>query len=91
VPKPLAKVGAWVKGHLPFAGEPLLKPRMIDRVDDHYELDISRARRLLGWKPKHALGDTLGDMVAALKADPIIWYGDNKLEEAAQPAGSRED
>ena len=91
VPKPLAKVGAWVKGHLPFAGEPLLKPRMIDRVDDHYELDISRARRLLGWKPKHALGDTLGDMVAALKADPIIWYGDNKLEEAAQPAGSHED
>jgi nucleoside-diphosphate-sugar epimerase len=95
VPKPVAKIGAWVKDHLPFVEHTARKPRMIDRADDHYALDISRARRLLGWKPKHSLGGTLHEMVGILKDDPPHWYRENhldlprKLDEAAEPAGSR--
>src|SRR5262249_16108878 len=80
VPRPLAKVGAWVQSHLPFVEDPFIKPWMIDRADDHYALDISRARRLLGWRPKHALRDALAEIVAALKADPPGWYRANGLE-----------
>src|SRR3546814_11352706 len=61
---------------------------MVDISDDHYELDISRARSLLGWEPKHSLRDTLPRMVEALKADPFGWYRANKLN-AARMAGAR--
>jgi nucleoside-diphosphate-sugar epimerase len=80
VPAAVAKAGAWVQDQLPFGPEPFIKPWMIDRAADHYELDISRARGLLGWEPKHALRDTLAQMVAALKRDPAAWYKANKLD-----------
>jgi nucleoside-diphosphate-sugar epimerase len=54
---------------------------MIDRADDHYELDISRAEKLLGWRPRHNLIDTLPEIISNLKADPDKWYKENKLEE----------
>jgi len=54
---------------------------MIDRADDHYELDISRAMKLLGWEPKHNLIDTLPGMIKNLKEDPEKWYKENKLEK----------
>jgi hypothetical protein len=57
---------------------------MIDRANDHYALDISRARTLLGWEPTRTLRATLPKMVAALKADPIGWYRENKLEPSAE-------
>jgi nitric oxide synthase oxygenase domain/subunit len=53
---------------------------MIDIADDHYELDITRARSLLGWTPKRRLLDTLPRMIHALKTDPVAWYKTNKLE-----------
>jgi len=80
IPKPLAKTGAWLEEHIPFGEEPFIKPWMIDLADDHYELDISRARTLLGWEPRRSLRETLPKMVAALKADPLDWYRANKLE-----------
>lgn len=52
---------------------------MIDRADDHYELDIRRARAVLGWEPRHRLRDALPKVVAALKADPWAWYRENEL------------
>ena len=76
---PLAKVGAWVLGHVP-GQEGFIKPWMIDRANDHYALDISRARTLLGWEPKRSLRATLPTMVAALKADPLGWYRENDLK-----------
>jgi len=79
IPKPLAKTGAWVQN---LVGEPFIKPWMIDRADDHYALDISRARKELGWSPRHSLRDTLPKMVAALKADPHGWYKKNKLKDS---------
>lgn len=87
VPKPAAAAGAWVQEKLepviPDAidqgEEPFVKPFMVRMADDHYELDISRARKLLGWEPEHRLKDTLPEIVASLKADPKGWYDKNGL------------
>lgn len=77
VPPPLAKAGAWVQEQasaLPGIDEPFIKPFMVDLASDHYELDIGKARRQLGWEPKHRLIDTLPRMVEALTHDPAGWY-----------------
>lgn len=88
VPAAVAKAGAWVQDHLPFGPEPFIKPWMIDRAADHYELDISRARRLLGWEPRHSLRATLPRMVAALKRDPAGWYEAHELDPPAGVTGA---
>lgn len=80
IPKAAAKAGAWVQDRVPGIEEPFIKPWMIDMADDHYALDITRARTLLGWSPTRRLRDTLPLMSAALKADPTAWYHRNKLE-----------
>lgn len=80
---PFAKVGAWVLDHVP-GQEAFLKPWMIDRANDHYALDTTRARTLLGWETKRSLRETLPKMIAALKADPIGWYRENELESSAK-------
>ncbi len=77
VPKGMAKAGAWVRD---LTGDPFIKPWMIDRADDHYEIDISRAKELLGWEPKHRLMDSLSTMIDSLKEDPDEWYKRNKLD-----------
>ncbi|WP_428938716.1 NAD-dependent epimerase/dehydratase family protein [Fontivita pretiosa] len=91
VPKTLAKVGAWVQDKLP--GQAFIKPWMIDRATDHYELDITRARNLLGWEPKRSLRDTLPKMVESLKRDPLAWYQRHELEPPnwlkQQPSAAR--
>ena len=76
---PLAKAGAWVMQKLPGA-DPFIKPWMIDRANDHYALDITRARTLLGWNPKRSLRATIPKMIAALKADTVGFYRENGLE-----------
>jgi len=80
IPKAVAKAGAWVQDQIPGVEEPFIKPWMIDLADDHYALDISRARQLLGWSPRHSLRETLPRMVTALKTDPEGFYRINKLE-----------
>jgi nucleoside-diphosphate-sugar epimerase len=80
VPAPVAKAGAWVQDHLP-GGDPFIKPWMIDHADDHYALDITRARELLEWTPAHTLPGTLPELVRSLKEDPQRWYEVNELEE----------
>ncbi len=77
VPAPLAKTGSYV---MDVFGDPFIKPWMIDRADDHYELDISRANKLLDWHPKHSLMDTLPEIIEKLKADPVKWYKENDLD-----------
>lgn len=80
LPKPIAKIGSWVQNHLPFIPPPFIKPWMIDLSDDHYELDISEAKRILGWEPKHRLSQTLPLMIQQLKDDPHKWYKMNGLK-----------
>lgn len=80
---PLAKAGAWVLEKLPGA-DPFIKPWMIDRANDHYALDITRARQLLDWQPQRSLRETIPKMIAALKADPLGWYQENNLEPSQE-------
>lgn len=82
LPKTAATAGAWLQEKLepviPDAfdqGEkPFIKPFMVAMADDHYALDVSRARRLLGWEPRHRFKDTLPALIAELKRDPVAWY-----------------
>lgn len=91
LPKPVAKLGAFLEEKLepvvPDAidqGEkPFIRPFMVDMADDHYALDISRARHLLGWEPRHRLRRGLVPLVKALKEDPIGWYRANGLTPPA--------
>lgn len=77
IPKPMAKVGAWLKEALP--GEEFIKPWMVEHAEDHYALDIRRAREIVGWAPRHQLREALPEIVGALKHDPTRWYRANKL------------
>lgn len=87
LPQVAAAAGAWAQEKLepviPDAldqGEqPFVKPFMMRLADDHYELDIGRARELLGWTPRHRLKDELPAMVRALKQDPARWYKANGI------------
>ena len=80
IPQPLAKAGIILQNEA-LGSEDFIQPWMIDSSNDHYILDISRARSLLGWEPKHNLRDTLPTIVAALKRHPRAWYRNNKLNE----------
>ncbi|GGM12838.1 vitamin K epoxide reductase [Pseudooceanicola nanhaiensis] len=101
VPKPLAAAGAWlqqksepvVPDDFDHGEEPFIKPFMVRMADDHYELDISRAEALLGWRPRHSLRETLPAMVSALKEDPVAWYEANGLTKPRwlEAAADRDD
>lgn len=79
IPKALAKAGAWLQDVAP-GREQFIKPFMIDIADDHYELDIGRARRELGWTPRRSLREAIPKMTGALLEDPVRFYRANKLE-----------
>lgn len=76
---PFAKLGTWVLNRLP-GRDIFLRPWMINRANDHYALDLSRAQTLLEWAPKRTLRATMPKMVDALKQDPLAWYAENDLE-----------
>lgn len=80
LPKGIAKFGAWVENHLPFMENEFIQPWMIDLADDNYDLDISKAKKILGWEPKHRLDEALPKMIQDLKHDPIGWYKKNGLK-----------
>ncbi|XBQ17042.1 MAG: vitamin K epoxide reductase family protein [Oceanicaulis sp.] len=106
-PKPLAKAGAAIEAAsepvVPDAfdqGEkPFIRPFMMDMAEDHYALDISRARVALGWRPRHDIREALPGMVDALKRDPAGWYEangitkpdwmDSAIERGADPEALR--
>lgn len=79
VPKSIAKIGSWALCHIPFKKKPFVRPWMIDLADDHYELDVRCAKKLLGWEPKRSLEKTLPIMIQDLKRDPAGWYKFNQL------------
>ncbi len=79
IPKFVAKVGAWMQGLIPGL-DPFIKPWMVDLADDHYEMDISRARKALGWEPKHSLRATLPKMIEIFHKDPLDWHIKNDIE-----------
>jgi uncharacterized membrane protein len=91
VPKPAATVGALVEEKLepivPDAldrGEkPFIRPFMVEMADDHYALDVTKARQLLGWEPRYRIADVLPKLVQALKDDPLAWYRANGVTAPA--------
>jgi nucleoside-diphosphate-sugar epimerase/uncharacterized membrane protein len=85
LPKNLTKLGAWMQTEV-LDEDTDIKPWMIENSDDHYEIDITRARSLLGWEPRHSLIGTLPEMIRRLKADPTAWYEKNKLDPAVVAA-----
>lgn len=88
VPPALAKAGAWVREKaepvvpdtIDRGEPPFVRPFMVDMADDHYALDITRARTLLDWTPQHDLRRTLPQIVAEPKKDPAAWYKANHVE-----------
>jgi len=80
IPPLLAKTGILVLRLLTLARSASIASWMIDVAQDNMELDITRARTMLGWKPQHSLRDTLPKMVSELKADPFTWYHENELK-----------
>ncbi len=87
VPKALAKLGVRARRLWPFGPEPFVRPWMVDRAGDHYELDVSEARDRLGWSPSRSLLDSLPAMARPLRDDPAAWYRSNDLKppRPAQP------
>ncbi len=91
LPKVVASAGAWAQAELePIipdvidrGEEPFIKPFMVAMADDHYALDVRRARNLLGWEPRHRLKDELPRLAAALKEDPAGWYKANGITAPA--------
>ncbi len=74
IPKSIAKIGSY------FQPKSFIKPWMIDIADDNYNLDITRAKKLLNWSPKRSLETSLPKMIAPLKANPQAWYKENGLK-----------
>lgn len=89
IPKALAKAGAWVQEDV-LNEDTFIRPWMVDMADDHYDLDISRARQLLDWEPKHRLSATLPRMIETLKADPLRWFETNRLDTSKAAAKAPE-
>lgn len=79
IPKWFAKMGAFLQGVIAIKEKPFIRTWMIDFADDHYELDISKAKQLLGWVPKHSLEETLPLMTDELLKEPQQWYKKNQL------------
>ena len=87
VPKTVGVAGAWLQNKMEDVIpdsidrgiEPFVKPFMVALSDDHFELDISRARKLLNWRPRHTLRETLPTITGNLKRNPEAWYKRNKI------------
>ena len=87
VPAPVARVAARaevaaeepIPDALDEGEKPFIRPFMIELSSDHYALDISKAKELLDWEPKHRIRDGLRHIVAALQDDPMSWYKANGI------------
>lgn len=87
IPKSVARMGARIKEVL-SSEDDFIKPWMIDLADDHYPVQIRRARKLLDWSPQHRLSDTLPEIIRRLKRHPREWYQINNLPVPEKLAAS---
>lgn len=79
IPKPIAKIGAWIREKNPLGEDPFIRSWMVDRASDHFDLDIDQAREHLDWRPAHDVVSTIPEMVRRLRADRSGWYARNEL------------
>lgn len=80
IPAVVAKVGAWVREKNPFGEDPFIRSWMVERAEDHYDLDISTAREELDWTPQHSVTDTIPTMIDHLQRDRDGWYAENGMK-----------
>lgn len=80
LPRFVAWLGAWAQCHTPFMDKPFIRPWMIRLADEHYELDITKAKELFDWEPKNKIRGCLESMCKDLQNDPLAWYKKNKLK-----------
>lgn len=80
IPKTVARMGAAVKGRL-SSEERFIKPWMIDLADDHYPVEIGRARERLGWEPERRLRAVLPELADRFREDPAAFCRENGLPE----------
>lgn len=79
IPGWLARWGSRLQAAASFGAPLFIQPWMIDRAGDRYLLDVSRARELLGWRPRHSLRRSLATIVGHLLTDPVRFYQENHL------------
>lgn len=80
IPRLLAQIGSWVECHIPFMEKPFIRPWMIRLADEHFELNISKAKKLFKWEPKHSIRNFLNRMCHDLLKNPEQWYKKNNLK-----------
>ena len=81
VPKPLAKVGAWLQEHMTSDEDgPFIRPWMVDLADDHYEVNLTHARTQLSWEPTRRLRHTLPKMIGRFHKDKEAWYEEHDIK-----------
>lgn len=86
VPKLFAKTGAWILSSLPGTRSSFIRPWMIEFSDANFDMDNSRIRKLLKWKPTRNLGETLPSIVKNLQLYPGTWYQINKIPMPPLPS-----
>jgi nucleoside-diphosphate-sugar epimerase/uncharacterized membrane protein len=87
IPRAVATTGAWLQAKvedvvpdsIDRGVEPFIKPFMVGLADEHYELDITRAKKLLGWEPRHSLRRSLPALIGELRRNPAGWYRVNRI------------
>ena len=84
IPKFIAKIGAFLQHTLPFMKKSFIKPWMIDLADDHYDVDILKAKKVLNWEPMHVLKNCLPKIIQALQKDPVHWFKENGFAEKSK-------
>lgn len=52
---------------------------MVEQAGEHYKLDISKAKKLLDWEPRHKIPQMMPVIVGNLKHNPKQWYRQNNL------------
>lgn len=81
IPPRLARIGAWTENRI-LGEDAFIRAWMVDISSDHYALDLSRAKKQLGWAPRHSLRADMPAMLQNLKEDPYAWYEENGLNAA---------